>query len=59
MSLYPEGVTEADIDRAFGGGDEADEWCPTCEGHRPGQVFEDGTVFVCDSCGEDTSMEEI
>lgn len=58
MSLYPEGVTELDIDRAFDEGEEAEHWCPICEARRPGFVF-DRREFVCDVCGETTHLDDL
>lgn len=57
MSNLPTGTTDADIDRAFGSPDECDEWCPTCEGRRPGLLY-NRREFVCDGCGETTWMDE-
>lgn len=57
VSNLPTGTTDADIDRAFGSPDECDEWCPTCEGRRPGLLY-NRREFVCDGCGETTWMDE-
>lgn len=54
---YPTGVTDTDIDRAWGYiGDEADRWCANCKKVRPGLEHRD--EFFCDVCGETTCLDE-